>query len=110
MRVFVCGEMGKAILYDISMGARSQQSTDGKLLSLPKDQTEWAVLKDWFTAHHIVSSQPKYVNTVKFSKTAGFYVTGCSNGEVKLWSARDCAQLGTLNGQQWVDRAIRENL
>jgi len=106
MRIFVCGDMGKAILFDISMGAHTIPKEDGKLMSLPKDQSKWYEVRSWFTAHYISKSHPNYVNTVKFCRSAGLYVTGCSNGEVRLWNAIDCAPMGMLNGKEWASGPI----
>lgn len=110
MRVFICGDMGKAALFDIAMGARTFKGDASKLVSLPKDQKTWELIKPWYTAHDIQRSMAQYVNTVKFSRSAGLFVTGCSNGEVRLWSAIDCKPLGMLNARHWVDGKVADNI
>ena len=111
LRVFVCGDLGKAILYDIDMGARAAAgSRRNANLNLPKSQKEWAIVKFWFTAHQISKNDAYFVNTVKFCKAAGMFITGSSIGEVKLWSAIDCQPLGLLNAKQWVGQTITSHI
>lgn len=53
LRVFVCGDLGRAILYDIDMGARAQLASLGRnaTLIVPKSEKEWRIQQYWFTAH-----------------------------------------------------------
>ena len=106
MRVFVCGDLGKAILYDISMGASATTTNS----NLPKGHKEWKIVRFWFTAHQISKNDAYFVNTVKFSKAAGMFITGSSIGEVKLWSAIDCQPLGLLNAKQWASETIQSHI
>ena len=112
LRVFVCGDLGRAILYDIDMGARSQLAGLGRnaTLSVPKSHKEWRIQQYWFTAHQISKNDVYFVNTVKFCKAAGLFITGSSNGEIKLWSAIDCKAVGLLNAKQWISGDVTSHI
>lgn len=112
LRVFVCGDLGRAILYDIDMGARAQLAGLGRnaTLSVPKSHKEWRIEQYWFTAHQISKNDVYFVNTVKFCKAAGLFITGSSNGEIKLWSAIDCKAVGLLNAKQWISGDVTSHI
>ena len=112
LRVFVCGDLGRAILYDIDMGARAQLAGLGRnaTLSVPKSHKEWKIQQYWFTAHQISKNDVYFVNTVKFCKAAGLFITGSSNGEIKLWSAIDCKAVGLLNAKQWISGDVTSHI
>jgi hypothetical protein len=108
MRMLVCGDMGKAIFFDVNMSAHEMKKIGQT--NFPKDQSSWPVLKFWFCAHYIAKSDPYYVSTVRFCQTAGIYITGTSRGEVNLWGGFDCTPLGSLNSKQWPVESISRHL
>jgi hypothetical protein len=57
---------------------------------------KWVCFKNWFEAHSISKLDDSYVVSVKFAQVARIFVTGTSNGEVKVWS-REMDILGVLN-------------
>ena len=73
MKVFVCGDLGKAIYFDIEMGASQDSDAliSGKktknsapLLTKTSPHKTWKIAKFWFNAYIISKSDPYYVNTV----------------------------------------------
>lgn len=111
MRVFVCGDLGKSILFDIEMDAHQMVHEANKTtLQLPEDAKKWKEMRPWFSAHTISAIDSHYVSTVKLCKAAGVYVTATNKGEVKLWSAIDCEPVGTLNSKDYIERSIRSNI
>ena len=94
------------------MGARAQLAGLGRnaTLSVPKSHKEWKIQQYWFTAHQISKNDVYFVNTVKFCKAAGLFITGSSNGEIKLWSAIDCKAVGLLNSKQWISGDVTSHI
>ena len=89
MKVFVCGDLGKAIYFDISMGA-IKDNAKKQFLAKDTQHKTWSTVKFWFNVYSIMKNDHEYVNNVQFSKASGLFITGTLSGEVKFWSAIDC--------------------
>jgi hypothetical protein len=124
MRMLVVGDIGRACLYDISMGAfdapdepqrvsssRSKQNKNRDNFrigqrTISKNQLKWPTVQPWFVAHKIYKADPVYVVSVKFVEVARIYVSGTTCGEVKMWHNLNCACLGVINSPEWNPKDI----
>ena len=100
--MLVVGETGKAVLYDIDMS-----SPGCKKKNIPEKNwknshgiRKWDFIKK-LNAHNIGSNEETYVVTCKFIKQARIYVTGTTQGEVKLFDDTHLTELGVLNSIEW---------
>ena len=78
-----------------------------------KANMKWTPLNNktengWFRAHTLTKITHDYVNTVKFMERENIWVTGTTNGEVKLWTGKECLPLGTLNSEKWNTEKIQK--
>ena len=61
----------------------------------------WPFITEWIEGYKIDSCEPSYVVSAKFVDVARVYVTGTTNGVVKLWDNQQCLLLGILNSADW---------
>jgi hypothetical protein len=115
LRILVVGDVGKACLFDCSMGAIPGNGL-GKLnraKHIFEPGQKWIPLNNkknrgWFQAHHESKASQDYVNTVKFMPIQRIWVTATTSGEVKLWSGNECINIGQLNSENWNMQKIKD--
>lgn len=124
MRMLVVGDVGRAVLFDISMGANQAIQQDKKRNDKNKmknrspprargknsKEIKWEISRNWFVAHNIHKMEPFYVVTVKFVNIAKLFVSGTTHGEVKLWENQSLNCLGILNAVDWDPRDILQHI
>jgi len=103
MRVLVVGDIGRAALFDCSMGGFDATLQKGqKIINYKKmPNHKWPQVQMWFWAHVINKDSSDYVHSVQFLDDENVFVTATSSGEVKLWASLECISLGTLNSSDW---------
>jgi len=57
-------------------------------------------------AHDLQKMGGDYVVSVKFVKSAAVYITGTTNGEVKIWKSGSCMLMGVLNSPNWNMKSV----
>lgn len=97
--MFVVGDSGTAVLYDISMLApMSHRALPSCNLGFTRKNApdphwvnsdgvrKWEVICKPFKTHDISGMDGSYVVTAKHAKNARTFVTGTTTGEVRIWS------------------------
>ena len=113
--MMIVGDQGKAILYDVTMGAKlkkrkvtgcnrylSDEVVEKRAVHTKRvpvyvpeidsagEPVKWRIVKSWFTAHNLSKTEPHFVNNVKYSKAMNIFLTSTNFGEVKLWDSKSC--------------------
>ena len=125
-KLFVVGDVGKAILLDMSFmksmlrnsilhsfSAKGKSPLKSNLVNptagLPNSKiVKWNALRPWFVAHAIPKMDSAFVVSVKFASHIKVYITATSKGEVKFFSNSNCECLGILNTPNWDPTGLME--
>ena len=114
MRVLIVGDVGRAALFDCSMGGFEAERQKGqKIINYKKmPGHRWPQVQKWFYAHVISKDSTNYVHSVKILDDENVFISSTSFGEVKIWASLECIPLGTLNSTDWkfdkIDKYIRK--
>lgn len=100
-RIFVVGDIGRAVMYDCSMGSLDLRRGGRNIYTKKAEYSNMLVSKKWFWAHRLNKANTNYVNTVRFLSEEHMFVTATTSGEVKLWSAHEGIPMATMNSLTW---------